>query len=99
MRPDRWAGAGSQQAFQKQSFVKGCWSLKQWNRVVRWHFPKILSGCPVESGLAGARLEAGGFHCGQARARGWPDRGNDKGHGEEERGLRGLGNYQVVVRD
>lgn len=23
----------------------------------------------------------------------------NEGHGEEERGLRGLGNYQVVVRD
>lgn len=41
MRPDRWKGARSQQAFQKQSFIKGCWSLKQWNGAVRWHFPKI----------------------------------------------------------
>lgn len=62
-------------------------------------FSKDISGCPMESGLAGAILEAGGFHCGQARASRWLDQGGDKGHGEEERGLRGTGNYQVVVRD
>lgn len=90
-----WITAG----FSKAKFCKGLLEFKamEWSSQIA--FSKDISGCPVESGLAGARLEAGGFHCGQARARGWLDWGDDKGHGEEERGLRGLGNYQVVVRD
>ena len=38
-----------------------------WNGAVTWSFSKDISGCPVESGLAGVSLEAGRFHCGQVR--------------------------------
>lgn len=43
MKPDRWAGARPQQAFQKASvlYKEPLKSLKQWNGVVRLAFPKI----------------------------------------------------------
>ena len=90
-----WITAG----FSKAQFYKGLLEFKAVEWSSQMAFSKDISGCSVESGLAGARLEAGGFHCGQARARGWLDQGGDRGHGEEERGLRGSGNYQVVVTD
>lgn len=69
MKPDRWAGARPQQAFQKASvlYKEPLKSLKQWNGVVRLAFPKIsLLLCEkwVWGGVRGARLEVG-LYCDQ----------------------------------
>lgn len=94
MKPDRWAGARPQQAFQKASvlYKEPLKSLKQWNGAVRLAFSKDISGCHVKNGVGGWAGEPNwrwDFTVirGGMGAAGW---GSDRGHTKEEWDLRGI---------
>lgn len=89
MRPDRWAGAGSQQAFQSK-VCKGLLEFKAMEWSSQMAFSKDIIWLPCGKWVGGSKTGEQEDSLWSARARGWPDRGNDKGHGEGE-GLEGFG--------